>query len=199
MSEGNEDVPLDESSDVHDDETPAFEEVEEQMDLSEHVEPVDPLDEAIQRAEKAEKEIAYKDAEIQNVRKRLMAEKSSLIQYGGMGLARRMIPILNDVDRALSQVEDDDESPVAQGLRLLRTNSGENLKRMVSKPLRRKDKNSIQPPWKRLQRFQLQNNSLLAKSSMFSNLATCTRNVFFEQPEWLLRPNNQPACGVELI
>ena len=42
MSEGNEDVPLDESSDVHDDETPAFEEVEEQMDLSEHVEPVDP-------------------------------------------------------------------------------------------------------------------------------------------------------------
>ena len=118
MSEGNEDVPLDESSDVHDDETPAFEEVEEQMDLSEHVEPVDPLDEAIQRAEKAEKEIAYKDAEIQNVRKRLMAEKSSLIQYGGMGLARRMIPILNDVDRALSQVEDDDESPVAQGLRL---------------------------------------------------------------------------------
>ena len=49
-----------------------------------------------------------------------MAEKSSLIQYGGMGLARRMIPILNDVDRALSQVEDGDESPVAQGLRLLR-------------------------------------------------------------------------------
>ena len=77
MSEENEDVPLDESSDVHDDETPAFEEVEEQMDLSEHVEPVDPLEEAIQRAEKAEKEIAYKDAEIQNVRKRLMAEKSA--------------------------------------------------------------------------------------------------------------------------
>ena len=49
MSEENEDVPLDETSDVHDDETPAFEEVEEQMDLSEHVEPVDPLEEAIQR------------------------------------------------------------------------------------------------------------------------------------------------------
>ena len=47
MSEENEDVPLDETSDVHDDETPVFEEVEEQMDLSEHVEPVDPLEEAI--------------------------------------------------------------------------------------------------------------------------------------------------------
>ena len=79
MSEENEDVPLDEVPESHDDETPAFEEVDEQMDLSEHVEPVDPLEEAIQRAEKAEKEIAYKDAEIQNVRKRLMAEKSSLI------------------------------------------------------------------------------------------------------------------------
>ena len=37
MSEENEDVPLDESSDVHDHETPGFEEVEGQIDLSEHV------------------------------------------------------------------------------------------------------------------------------------------------------------------
>ena len=47
MSEENEDVPLDEVPESHDDETPAFEEVDEQMDLSEHVEPVDPLEEAI--------------------------------------------------------------------------------------------------------------------------------------------------------
>ena len=80
----------------------------------------DPLEVALERAEFAEKEIAYKEAEIQNVRKRLMAEKSELIQYGGMGLARRMLTILGDVDRALSGIEDDDESPVAQGLRLLR-------------------------------------------------------------------------------
>ena len=120
MAEENEDIPSDETPDAYDDENPSFEEVGEQMDLSDHVEPVDPLEEALQRAETAEKEIAYKDAEIQNVRKRLMAEKSSLIQYGGMGLARRMIPILNDVDRALGQVDEDDESPVAQGLRLLR-------------------------------------------------------------------------------
>ena len=53
MSEENEDVPLDETEDAHDDETPVFEEVDEQMDLSEHVEPVDPLEEAIQRAEES--------------------------------------------------------------------------------------------------------------------------------------------------
>ena len=116
----DEELPDEDTPELHDDETPEFDDVSEQIDLAEHVEPLDPLEEATQRAEKAEKEIAYKEAEIQNVRKRLMAEKSTLIQYGGMGLARRMIPILNDVDRALQQVEEGDESPIAQGLRLLR-------------------------------------------------------------------------------
>jgi len=89
-------------------------------DAAQEEEPRDPLEEAIERAEKAEKEIAYRDAEIQNVRKRLMSEKADAIQYGGMGLARRMLTVLGDVDRALSSIDDDDESPVAQGLRLLR-------------------------------------------------------------------------------
>ncbi len=80
----------------------------------------DPLEVALERAEFAEKEIAYKEAEIQNVRKRLMADKAEAIQYGGMGMARRMLTILGDVDRAMSGIEEDDQSPVAQGLRLLR-------------------------------------------------------------------------------
>lgn len=80
----------------------------------------DPLEVALERAEFAEKEIAYRDAEIQNIRKRMLAEKAEVIQYGAMGLARRMLTILGDVDRALTGIEVDDESPVAQGLRLLR-------------------------------------------------------------------------------
>jgi molecular chaperone GrpE len=80
----------------------------------------DPLEVALERAEFAEKEIAYKEAEIQNVRKRLMSEKADAIQFGGMGLARRMLTVLGDVDRALTGIDDDDESPVAQGLRLVR-------------------------------------------------------------------------------
>ena len=50
----------------------------------------------------------------------MMGEKAELIQYGGMGLARRMLTILGDVDRAMAGIEADDDSPVAQGLRLLR-------------------------------------------------------------------------------
>ena len=80
----------------------------------EEIEEVDPLQEALQRAENAEKEISYRDAEIQNVRKRLMSEKATAIQYGGMGLARKMLVVLGDIDRALSVNED-------EGLSLIRS------------------------------------------------------------------------------
>ena len=105
--------------DGSDDEIPIIDENTETMEVGVEEE-LDPLEEALARAEKAEKEIAYKEAETQNVRKRMMAEKSDLIQYGGMGLARKMLTILSDVDRALSSLDDEDQTPVAQGLRLLR-------------------------------------------------------------------------------
>ena len=71
------------------------------------VEEIDPLTEALTRAENAEKEISYRDAEIQNVRKRFMSEKATAIQYGGMGIARKMLNVLGDIDRALSVNEDE--------------------------------------------------------------------------------------------
>ena len=88
----------DENLSDSDDSIPVIEEGMETLDLADsvEVEELDPLEEALLRAEKAEKEIAYKDAEIQNVRKRLMAEKSELIQYSGMGLARRMLTVLGE-------------------------------------------------------------------------------------------------------
>lgn len=118
----SEDTPADEP--VEETVPPVVEEVPEETSGEAIDAPVeeerDPLEVALERAEFAEKEIAYRDAEIQNIRKRMMAEKAEVIQYGGMGLARRMLTILGDVDRALTGIEGDDESPVAQGLRLLR-------------------------------------------------------------------------------
>ncbi len=118
----SEDTPADEP--VEETVPPVVEEVPEEASAegieAPEEEERDPLEIALERAEFAEKEIAYRDAEIQNIRKRMMAEKAEVIQYGGMGLARRMLTILGDVDRALTGIEGDDESPVAQGLRLLR-------------------------------------------------------------------------------
>tara|TARA_Y100000287_G_scaffold126511_1_gene102164 strand:+ start:381 stop:959 length:579 start_codon:yes stop_codon:yes gene_type:complete len=121
----SEEVPSDEpagSDDEIDDSVPVIEEGMDTIDLADTIEEeeLDPLEQANLRAEKAEKEIAYKDAEIQNIRKRLMAEKAELIQYSGMGLARRMLTVLADVDRALDNLDENDTSAVAQGLRLLR-------------------------------------------------------------------------------
>jgi len=87
---------------------------EEEQVIVEEVEEIDPLADALQRAETAEKEITYRDAEIQNIRKRLMSEKATAIQYGGMGMARKMLSVLADIDRALSVTED-------EGLTLIRS------------------------------------------------------------------------------
>jgi hypothetical protein len=51
----DEEMPQEDTPELHDDETPEFDDVTEQIDLAEHVEPLDPLEEATQRAEKAEK------------------------------------------------------------------------------------------------------------------------------------------------
>ena len=99
---------------MDEDEVVVDETTTEDSQEEELVEEIDPLTEAITRAENAEKEISYRDAEIQNVRKRLMAEKSLAIQYGGMGMARKMLSVLSDIDRALSVNED-------EGLTLIRT------------------------------------------------------------------------------
>lgn len=104
---------------------------EDEIATVEEVEEVDPLTEALQRAEEAEKEITYRDAEIQNVRKRLMSEKAIAIQYGGMGMARKMLAILGDIDRALSVSED-------EGLSLIRSKmwselSGDGVAKIVAK------------------------------------------------------------------
>ena len=114
MSESVDETNVDSNDDV-----PVIEEGTDTMEVG-VIEEQDPLEVALARADTAEKEIAYKEAEIQNLRKRYLNEKSELIQYGSMGLARKMLSVLADVDRAMNNISDDDQSPLAQGLRLLR-------------------------------------------------------------------------------
>ena len=99
--------------------------------ITEEVIELDPLEEAIKRAEAAEKEISYRDAEIQNVRKRLMSEKAIAIQYGSMGMARKMLGISADIDRSLAVNED-------EGLTLIRSKmwaelSGDGVEKIETK------------------------------------------------------------------
>ena len=81
-------------------------------------EPVDPLTAALERAETAEKEIAYREADLQNARKRFAQDRAEIVRYGAQHLARRMVSVLLDVERGLSTTGDD-EGPAAAALRLL--------------------------------------------------------------------------------
>ena len=81
-------------------------------------EPVDPLTEALARAEAAEKEIAYREADLQNARKRFAQDRAEITRYGAQHLARRMVSVLLDVERGLASTGDDD-GPASQALQLL--------------------------------------------------------------------------------
>lgn len=81
-------------------------------------EPVDPLTEALQRAEAAEKEIAYREADLQNARKRFAQDRAEITRYGAQHLARRMVSVLLDVGRGLASTEGE-EGPAVEALRLL--------------------------------------------------------------------------------
>lgn len=81
-------------------------------------EPVDPLTEALQRAEAAEKEIAYREADLQNARKRFAQDRAEITRYGAQHLARRMVSVLLDVGRGLVSTEGED-GPAVDALRLL--------------------------------------------------------------------------------
>ncbi len=101
-------------------EEPAVEEEELVEVVEEEVTEQDELELAISRAEKAEAEIAYRDAELQNLHKKALQEKSTIIRYSGLNLSRKMLSVLGDVDRALLSISDDDETPIAVGMKLIR-------------------------------------------------------------------------------
>lgn len=107
--------------------------VEEDEVIEEVVEPTpaELIAAAEAKAEDAEKEIGYRDAEIQNVQRRLAKEKAELIQYASMNLCRRMLSVIDDVDRALANIPtevSDEIKPVLDGLKLLRDKTWMELK-----------------------------------------------------------------------
>ena len=79
MAESDDETPVE----SNDDDIPVIAEDAETLEVG-VVEEQDPLEAALERAEIAEKEIAYKDAEIQNIRKRFMGKGrfNSIWQYG---------------------------------------------------------------------------------------------------------------------
>ncbi len=103
-----------------DDDTSAVDEMADQTDA-------EPIDEAAEALAKAEAEAAdWRDkylrlqAEFDNYRKRTLKEKMSLVESGGENVIKALLPVVDDVDRALAAMEkSDDVEALRGGVRLI--------------------------------------------------------------------------------
>lgn len=103
-----------------DDDTSTVDEMADQTDA-------EPVDEAAEALAKAEAEAAeWRDkylrlqAEFDNYRKRTLKEKMSLVESGGENVIKALLPVVDDVDRALAAMEkSDDVEALRGGVRLI--------------------------------------------------------------------------------
>ncbi len=61
----------------------------------------DPLDVALAEVEELKNQLLYRAAEFENYRKRTIAEKTELILNGGQSVLKAILPVLDDMDRAI--------------------------------------------------------------------------------------------------
>lgn len=107
-----------------DDDTSATDEMAEP---AAEVQPAEEIDEAAAALAKAENEAAeWRDkylrlqAEFDNYRKRTLKEKMSLVESGGENVIKALLPVVDDVDRALAAMEkSDDVEALRGGVRLI--------------------------------------------------------------------------------
>lgn len=101
-----EEVPADAS------ETPADKQQEE--------EPADPLDAALAEIEKLKQKLLYTTAEFDNYRKRTLKEKSELILNGSSTTLEALLPVIDDMERAIDgQDAVDDVEALKEGQQLI--------------------------------------------------------------------------------
>tara|TARA_B100000959_G_scaffold274996_1_gene327660 strand:+ start:1820 stop:2320 length:501 start_codon:yes stop_codon:yes gene_type:complete len=79
----------------------------------------DQVTESNSRIEDLEKEIQYAKAEIANVQQRAAKDRSEAIRYGGASLARRLLPFLDGLGKALETFEPGEgNESVFEGVRM---------------------------------------------------------------------------------
>jgi molecular chaperone GrpE len=98
---------------------------QEQTETAEHTEnketvEVDPLEAAQAEIAELKKQLLYKIAEFDNFRKRVIKEKADLILNGGEKVIASILPVMDDMERALEQMHKaDDVQAVVEGVTLI--------------------------------------------------------------------------------
>ena len=80
----------------------------------------DPLEQAQAEIEQLKTQILYKTAEFDNYRKRTLKEKAELILNGGEKAVSAILPVIDDMERALANAEKtDDPAVLREGMELI--------------------------------------------------------------------------------
>ena len=96
------------------------ENTESQETPEESAEEQDPLEKALAEIEQLKTQILYKTAEFDNYRKRTLKEKAELILNGGEKAVSAILPIIDDMERAIDNgAKTDDPAVLREGMELI--------------------------------------------------------------------------------
>lgn len=123
IEDGNQEPENNENQEVNEtvsNEESAETEAPEGDNLSDTDEEKDPLDVALAEVEDLKKQLLYKQAEFENYRKRTIKEKTELILNGGEKTITAILPVLDDMERAIANGEKtDDPAVLKEGIQLI--------------------------------------------------------------------------------
>ena len=101
---------------------------------------VDPLEAAQAEIAELKKQILYKVAEFDNYRKRVIKEKADLIMNGGEKVITAILPVMDDMERALEQMRKaEDVQAVVEGVELIQKKFMGILEKQGVKPIETKN------------------------------------------------------------
>ena len=101
---------------------------------------VDPLEVAHIEIAELKKQILYKVAEFDNYRKRVIKEKADLILNGGEKVITAILPIMDDMERALEQMrKTEDVQAIVEGVELIQKKFMGILEKQGVKPIETKE------------------------------------------------------------
>jgi len=105
---------------VEDNEKETAEATENQEAATEEADELDPLAKAQQEIEELKTQLLYKAAEFENYRKRTLKERAELILNGGEKVISAILPVLDDMERAIANgAKTDDPQVLREGVELI--------------------------------------------------------------------------------
>lgn len=93
---------------------------EEKSDEKKELTPEEMIAELEKQLEEQKKSYVYLMADFENYRKRTLSEKQDLLKYGGSETLKKLLPVIDDLERAIDAMEKtDDVASVKEGVNLI--------------------------------------------------------------------------------